>query len=257
MTVEPLAKNDDFLNITTERALREELAAAHRLAARYGMIDLISTHFSARVPGTADQFLISPYGRWFNEVTASDLTKVDSQGNVVGEAGLNQAGFIIHEAVYSVRPDVDAIFHTHTRAGVAVSALACGLLPISQFALRFHGKVGYHEYEGATLIEGERDRLRGNAANPNHVVIVLRNHGLLTVGPSVADAFCGMYYLDRACQVQIDCLQTGKKLVRPTEDVCQLTADYYEDGSDKERRMTAVWAALLRLIENETPDYRD
>ena len=256
MTVEPLAKNAESLPLT-ERAVREELAAAHRLAARYGMIDLIHTHFSARVPGTADQFLISPYGRWFHEVTASDLVKVDAQGNVVGEAGASVAGFIIHEAVYSVRPDVSSIFHTHTRAGVAVSALACGLLPISQFALRFHGRVGYHEYDGATLVEGERERLRRNAADPNHAVIILRNHGLVTVGPSVADTFCWMYYLDRACQVQIDCLQTGKDLATLSDEVCQQTADYYEGGDDKEWRMTTVWAALLRLIENETPDYRD
>ena len=256
MTVEPFAKHAETLPLT-ERAVRMELAAAHRLAARYGMIDFTHTHFSARVPGTADQFLISPYGRWFHEVTASDLVKVDAQGNVVGEAGASIAGFIIHEAVYSVRPDVSSIFHTHTRAGVAVSALECGLLPISQFALRFYAKVGYHEYEGATLIEGERDRLRRNASDPNHVVIILRNHGLLTVGRSVADTFCWMYYLDRACQVQIDCLQTGKELVTMSEEVCRVTADYYEGGDDKERRETAVWTALLRLIENETPDYRD
>ena len=256
MSVEPFTKNAESLPFT-ERAVREELAAAHRLSARYGMIDLTHTHFSARVPGSPDHFLISPYGRWFHEVTASELVKVDGRGNVVGEAGASIAGFIIHEAVYSVRPDVHAIFHTHTRAGVAVAALECGLLPISQFALRFHGRVAYHDYEGATLVEGERDRLRRSAADPNHVVIILRNHGLVTLGPSVADAFCRMYYLDRACQVQIDCLHTGKDLVTPSETVCRRTADYYEAGDDKKRRMTAVWAALLRLIANETPDYRD
>ena len=256
MSVEPFTKNSKPLPFT-ERAAREELAAAHRLSARHGMIDLTHTHFSARVPGSPDHFLISPYGRWFHEVTASELVKVDGRGNVVGEAGASIAGFIIHEAVYSVRPDVHAIFHTHTRAGVAVAALECGLLPISQFALRFHGRVAYHEYEGATLVEGERDRLRRSAADPNHVAIFLRNHGLLTLGPSIADTFCGMYYLDRACQVQIDCLQTGKDLVTPSEAVCQRTADYYERSDDKERRMSAVWAALLRLIANETPDYRE
>lgn len=261
MNIEPIIKNSLRKNSEslplTEQSVREELAAAHRIAFRYGMIDLTHTHFSARVPGTTDQFLISPYGVWFNEVTASSLVKVDSQGNVVGEAGASIAGFIIHEAVYSIRPDVNSLFHTHTRAGVAVSALQCGLLPISQFAIRFHGRVGYHEYEGATLVDGERDRLRKNAANPKHSIIFLRNHGLLTAGSSVSDTFCTMYYLDRACQVQIDCLQTGKELVVPSEAVCEGTADYYDAGIDKGRRMTAVWAALLRLIENEKPDYRN
>ena len=165
MSVEPFPESAESLPYT-ERAVREELAAAHRLSARYGMIDLTHTHFSARVPDSPDHFLISPYGRWFHEVTASGLVKVNGQGNVVGEAGASIAGFIIHEAIYSVRPDVRAIFHTHTRAGVAVAALECGLLPISQFALRFHGRVAYHDYEGATLVEGERDRLRRSAAGP-------------------------------------------------------------------------------------------
>lgn len=242
----------------TERAVREDLAAGHRLAARFGMTDLIYNHFSARMPGTTDRFLISPYGRWFHEVTASDIVEVDGEGHVIGDAGLNPAGFVIHEAIYGARPDVGAIFHTHTPAGVAVSTLARGLLPISQFALRFHGKVAYHDYEGATLIEGERERLGRTVADAETIVIILRNHGLLTVGPSVPHVFSWMYFLDRACQVQIESLQTGEEIVTLSDEVCEVTARQYAGlgEEDMDERLALEWEALVRLIEDETPSYK-
>ncbi|MBS38758.1 MAG: class II aldolase [Thiotrichales bacterium] len=241
-----------------EWAVRTDLAACYRLASHFRMTDLIHTHISARVPGTRNEFLINAYGLWFHEVTASNLVKIDIDGNKLdsSEHPVNPAGFIIHAAIHEARDDAHCVMHTHTRAGVAVSTLECGLLPISQFALRFHGKVGYHDYEGATLVPGERERLQQSMAE--HDVLILRNHGLITLGDSVAEAFDRMYSLNNACQVQVDALQTGKPLVEPSTAVCELTAGQYAgDGEeDMSRRRDFIWQALLRLVENNEPSYR-
>ena len=241
-----------------EWAVRTDLAACYRLASHFRMTDLIHTHISARVPGTRNEFLINAYGLWFHEVTASNLVKIDIDGNKLdsSEHLVNPAGFIIHAAIHEAREDAHCVMHTHTRAGVAVSTLECGLLPISQFALRFHGKVGYHDYEGATLVPGERERLQQSMAE--HDVLILRNHGLITLGDSVAEAFDRMYSLNNACQVQVDALQTGKPLVEPSAAVCELTASQYAgDGEeDMSRRRDFIWQALLRLVENNEPSYR-
>ena len=241
-----------------EWAVRLDLAACYRLAAHFRMTDLIYTHISARVPGTRDQFLINPYGLWFHEVTASNLVKIGNDGEKIEDSPypVNPAGFIIHAAVHAAREDAHCVMHTHTRAGVAVSTLSSGLMPISQFSLRFHGKVGYHDYEGATLIPGERERLQKSMAN--HQVLILRNHGLLTVGHSVAQAFGRMYMLNNACQVQIDAMQTGDPIVVPSQEICDLTASQYagEGEEDMDERQGFEWQALLRLIENQAPDYR-
>ena len=237
---------------------RVNLAACYRLASYFKMTDLIYTHISARVPNTRDQFLINPYGLWFHEVTATNLVKIDVDGEKVEPSpyAVNPAGFIIHAAIHEAREDAHCVMHTHSRAGVAVSTLSSGLLPISQFALRFYGKVGYHDYEGATLIPGERERLQASMAGND--VLILRNHGLLTVGNTVATAFNRMFVLNNACQVQIDAMQTGDKIVVPSEKVCELTARQYagEEEEDMDERLDLEWQALLRLIAEQSPDYR-
>ena len=241
-----------------EWAVRIDLAACYRLASHFRMTELINTHISARVPGTRDQFLINPYGLWFHEVTASNLIKIDIQGEKIEESPhpVNPAGFIIHAAIHDGREDAHCVMHTHSRAGGAVSALAGGLLPISQHALRFYGKVGYHDYEGATLIPGERERLQQNIGG--HDVLILRNHGLLTVGASVAEAFDRMFMLNMACQIQVDAMQTGGELVVLSKEVGELTARQYagEEEEDMDRRRDLIWHACLRLIEDQPPDYR-
>lgn len=241
-----------------EWAVRVDLAACYRLASHFRMTDLIYTHISARVPGTRDQFLINPYGLWFDEVTASNLVKINLSGEKIEPSPhkVNPAGFIIHAAIHEAREDAHCVMHTHSRAGVAVSTLSSGLLPISQFALRFYGKIGYHNYEGATLVPGERERLQQSMARNN--VLILRNHGLLTAGRSVAEAFNRMFMLNSACQVQIDAMQTGDEIVLPSTQVCELTARQYagEEEEDMDERLTLEWQALMRLIDNQIPDYR-
>lgn len=241
-----------------EWAARVDLAACYRLASHFRMTDLVHTHISARVPGTRDEFLINPYGLWFHEVTASNLVKIDVHGTKLEESPypVNPAGFIIHAAIHEARADAHCVMHTHTRAGVAVSTLKCGLLPLSQFALRFYNRVGYHDYEGATLVPGERERLQVSMAQ--HDVLILRNHGLLTVGPSVSAAFDRMYSLNNACQVQIDALQSREPLVELSPAVCELTSGQYagEGEEDMGARLDFIWQALLRLVENDKPDYR-
>lgn len=232
----------------TTDVIRQDLAVAHALAARFGMTDLIYSHFSARDAQDHSLFYITPYGRLFEDVRDDALSTVrmTNVGYEV-EGVMNPAGAIIHEAIYAVRPDVGAICHTHTRAGVALSILADGLLPLSQFALRFHGRVGYHAYEGATLIPGERGRLQESSAGVD--VVILRNHGLLSFGRDIREAFSRMYFLDRAAQVQMDALATGRPLVPLSEEICRLTRDQYAGlgEEDMEERMALEWAALRRL----------
>jgi ribulose-5-phosphate 4-epimerase/fuculose-1-phosphate aldolase len=187
-----------------EWEMRVNLAAAYQLGALYKWTDLIYTHFSARVPGTED-FLINPYGMMFDEITASNLVKIDLDGNNVGESKypVNYAGFVIHSAVHMAhQARHKVVMHTHTRAGMAVCALKEGLLPISMASTAFHGKLSYHEYEGPSLDLDERGRLLANLGN--NQAMVLRNHGILTTGRTVPEAFIRLYRLERACQIQVD-----------------------------------------------------
>lgn len=235
-----------------QETVRADLSVAHRVAERFGMTDLIYTHFSARDPLDGDLFYITPYGHLFHEIDAGTLSHIRmTEDGMVVEGRLNPAGAVIHEAVYAARPDVGAICHTHTRAGVAVSCLKDGLLPISQFSLRFHGRVGYHDYEGATLVPGERTRLQESVSGVD--VVILRNHGLLTMGRSVREALSRMYFLERACQVQIDALATGRPLVIPSEEIAAVTRDQYAGfgEEDMEERMDLEWAALCRLAASQ------
>ena len=235
-----------------------DLAAAHRLAKLFGMTDLIHTHISSRLPDRSDRFLITPYGRWFHEVTAGNLSEVDAEGKIVNSssAALNPAGFVIHEAIYSARPDINAVFHTHTPSGVAVSSLSQGVRPLTQYSLRFFNQIAYHDFRGATLVEGEREALQDAVSDSKVRILVLRNHGMVTLGCSIAEAFMNMYFLDKACQVQMLCENSQDEMIFPPNDVCELTASQFagSEEEDMEEKLELEWSALLRLIENQ--DYR-
>jgi ribulose-5-phosphate 4-epimerase/fuculose-1-phosphate aldolase len=244
---------------TSEREIRIQLAACYRLVAHFGMDDLVYTHISARVPGTHQHFLINPYGMMFHEVCASDLVKIDLDGNLVGDSRypVNKAGFVIHSAVHLARPDVVCVLHTHTRAGVAISSTEEGLLPLNQFALQFYDRIAYHDYEGVALEEDERQRLIADLADKS--VMILRNHGLLTAGRSVAEAFSLMYYLDQACRVQIDAKASGGTIRLPPEAVQMKTGQQFQGIRDNTQGTSMgqrEWPALMRLCDKLDPSYR-
>jgi ribulose-5-phosphate 4-epimerase/fuculose-1-phosphate aldolase len=238
-----------------EWQLRVDLAAAYQLAAHFRWTDLIYTHFSARLPGHAE-FLINPYGLMFEEITASNLIKIDHDGKVLDDPlslGYNEAGFVIHGCVHEARPEAACVIHTHTRAGVAVSAMRCGLLPISQHAMRIQRSVTYHDYEGIALDLGERQRLAKDLG-PASKAMILRNHGLLTLGESVREAFELMYYLDCACQIQIDAMAGGLANV---QEMSQQAGDAAASQFERPNRTSVRkdWPALLRLLERKGSNY--
>lgn len=238
-----------------EWQVRVDLAAAYQLASHFRWTDLIYTHFSARVPGTHDEFLINPYGLLFDEITASTLVRIDALGRVLEDAtglGYNQAGFVIHGAVHAARPEIQCVIHTHTRAGVAVSAMQCGLLPISQHALRVCADISYHDYEGIALDLDERTRLARDLGASRSML--LRNHGLLTLGDTIRDAFERMYYLECACQIQVDALAGGQVRLLP-ESVVQKGWQQFERADRPSAQKD--WPALLRLLERRGSNFRD
>ena len=238
-----------------ERETRVQLAACYRLVAHYGMTDLVYTHISARVPGKADEFLINPYGMMFDEITASSLVKIDHEGNLVEESPwpVNEAGFVIHSAVHGGRPDVACVLHTHTRAGVAVSCLEEGLLPMNQHSLLFYGRLAYHDYEGIALDLEEQKRLVADLGE--HRAMILRNHGLLTAGRTVPEAFELMYNLEMSCKMQIDAMASGRPLRIPSDEVRERTAAQWR-RDDKPMGMRS-WPALMRMLDRKDPSYRD
>lgn len=254
-----------------EWAARVELAACYRLVALYGMADLIYNHITVRVPGEEGHFLINPFGLMYAEITASSLFKIDLEGRVIerpdlpGDIEVNRAGFVIHSAVHAARHDVACVLHTHTRAGMAVSAMACGLLPATQGALRFHGRLAYHDFEGPAVDEGERERLVSDLGV--HDAMVLRNHGLLTCGRSIAEAFLLMHRLEMACRVQVDLMAAGTALHMPTPEVMEKTARILAPPTFTGRTGNEAslgnwngqreWAALVRQLERTDPSYRD
>lgn len=247
-----------------ERRVREDLAAAYRLVALYGMDDSIYTHISARVPGQHDQFLINPFGWLFRDITASSLVKIDLEGRILDDSphDVNPAGFTIHSAVHAARADAACVLHTHTVAGVAVSSLAGGLQPCNQWALQFHQRVAYHDYEGLALDHAERERLVADLG-PTRQVMILRNHGLLTLGRSVAEAFVLMHNLERACRVQLAIQATGLALKELSPEVCEKTARQYESGDSKREAGSddpnaREWRGFLRRLEPPAPtSFRD
>jgi ribulose-5-phosphate 4-epimerase/fuculose-1-phosphate aldolase len=235
---------------------RVDLAAAYRLIAYYGWDDLIFTHISARVPGLDHQFLINPYGMMFEEITASSLVKVDLDGRIVSETSyvINPAGFTIHSAVHAGREDALCVMHLHTDYGIAVSAQKNGLLPISQQSLFPLSSLGYHDYEGLALNDEEKPRLVRDLGSKKHMI--LRNHGLLTIGQTAADAFLSMYILERACKIQILAQSGGAELAPVPEPILtgvakQLGAVTVGQGAE------LAWPGLLRKLDRMDPSYQD
>jgi ribulose-5-phosphate 4-epimerase/fuculose-1-phosphate aldolase len=207
------------------------------------------------VPGTED-FLINPYGLMFDEITASNLVRIDAQGRAVDDPldlGYNEAGFVIHGCMHEARPEINCVIHTHTRAGVAVSAMKCGLLPISQHAMRVQQQCAYHDYEGIALDMSERERMAASLGATSKVMI-LRNHGLLTLGETVREAFELMYYLDCACQIQVDAMAGGLENVQPmSQGAADTATEQFERGDRPSAHKD--WPALLRLLERHGIDY--
>jgi len=235
-----------------EWALRKDLAAAYNAAALLRMTDHIYTHFSARVPGAEDEFLINAYGLTFDEITASSLVKVNGQGDVLLDVtglGINPAGFTIHSAIHMNRHDAMCVMHTHTAAGIAVSAQEHGLLMISQHAMRFYEGLAYHDYHGVVLDAFEQPLLLQSLGRKD--TMILRNHGLLVCGRDVPDAFDTLYYLERACQAQVAALAGGSALVVPPEDVARRTAGQFANPNRVSR--SRHWAPILRMVERANP----
>src|SRR5262252_1840114 len=246
-------------HITREEwAVRVDLAACYRLIEHFGWDDLILTHNSARVPGTTDQILINPMGLMFNEITASNLLKVDLDGNLIEPSDYEPiyAGIVIHGAIYQSRPDVQCVIHTHTEADIAVGALEEGLLPLSQWAMRFYNRLGYHDYEGVSLDLDERERLQQSIGD--HTVLVLRNHGLLATGRNVAEAFSLTYHFERSAEAQLKIMAAvaaGAKMVVPSADTCERQAALFA-GNEPRLQGQREWPALLRLADKLDPSYR-
>jgi ribulose-5-phosphate 4-epimerase/fuculose-1-phosphate aldolase len=239
-----------------EWQIRVDLAAAYRLVAYYGWDDLIFTHISARVPGLEHHFLLNPYSMMFNEITASSLVKVDLDGNIVMESPyrINPAGFTIHSAIHAAREDALCVMHLHTEYGTAVSAQKSGLLPISQPALSPLSSLAYHDYEGVAVNEDEKPRLVADLGDKSSMI--LRNHGLLTVGRTSADAFLAMFILERACKIQILAQSGGTELVLIPESI-QASFTAQSKIVTKGLGGQLVWPALLRKLDRIDPLYRE
>ncbi len=239
-------------------AARQRLAAAYRIIHHLGWTETIYGHLTMRVPGTR-HFLINPWGLRYDEVTASNLVEIDIDGNTIGPSNypVNKAGFIIHSAVHAAREDLHCVFHIHTTAGMAVAAQQDGLLPISIMATGYYGKVGYHDYEGPSLDLGERERLA--ASMGGHKTLILRNHGLLTAGATVEEAFILMFRLQRACEIQIAAQAGGGALIIPPTEVCEdsarLTDDFLE-GNDGAPAGQLEFDAYVRLVDKLDPSYK-
>lgn len=243
-----------------EWQMRVDLAAAYRLVHHYGWTDLLATHLSARVPDAADQFLINPYGLLFEEITASSLVKVDEHGNTLSETeyDINPAGFTIHSAVHMARPDAAAVIHTHTAAGVGVATQKQGILPLTQQSLAVIAQTGYHDYEGIATDLSERETIARDLSDNS--VLILRNHGLLTVGRTVAEAFVWMFRTERACRFQLAFQQAGAEAMEIPEEVQRVTIERAKHlASDSGYRPIGKleWPALMRKLDKIDPSYKD
>ena len=241
-----------------ERALRIDLAAAYRLVALYGWDDLVFTHLSARVPDGRGHFLLNPYNRTFDEITASSLLKVDADGNKLGAAlaPVNKAGFVIHSAIHTARADAHAVIHLHTPYGQAVSAMKCGLLEHTQTAAIIRHDVAYHDFEGLAMDLGERERLAHDLGDKG--TMILRNHGTLAVGKTVAQAFLRIYFLERACEAQVLMLSAGHDgLNEPPREAIDRVAEQASSEGLAQVAEQLVWPALLRKLDRIDPGFRD
>jgi ribulose-5-phosphate 4-epimerase/fuculose-1-phosphate aldolase len=236
---------------------RQECAAVYRLLALFGMSDLVYNHVTVRVPGEGERLLINPYGWMYEEITASALITIDLAGEVLlnphADLGINRAGYVIHSAVHGARADVGCVIHTHTRAGTAVSAMRCGLLPLTQTAMRCM-PVAMHEYEGPAVDTDERARLVADLGTCNFMV--LRNHGLLTCGPSAAEAFNAMYWLEMACKAQVDAMAANTELAMPKPEVVERAVHLYQPGTRRPFGLME-WPAMLRHLDRRDPSWRE
>jgi ribulose-5-phosphate 4-epimerase/fuculose-1-phosphate aldolase len=247
-----------------EWQVRVDLAACYRLVDHFGMCDLHLNHISARVPGKEEHFLINPFGMMYEEITASSLIKVDLDGNILANAnpdyGVNLPGYVIHSAIHAARPDVACVLHTHTNAGMAVSTLKCGLLPLTQTAMRWP-RIAYHDFEGVVVDLGERKRLADNLGDCE--VMILRNHGLLAVGGTIGAAFNNIYRLERACQTQLLAMACNAEISLPPTEViaranAQLSVSPSPDATGRQRPHGAMeWPALKRMLDRRDPGYKD
>ena len=256
MPLPPPPVRPDPARVPTEQELREDLAAAYRLIALHGMTDLVFTHLSVRVPGEGHRFLVNPYGLLFEEVTASSLVLVDADGEPRQPTSwpVNPAGFVIHSAVHRGRADANCVMHTHTLAGMAVAAQQGTLLPLNQMMMELIGRVALHDYEGVATEENlsERERLVRDLGDKP--AMILRHHGLLTVGNTVAEAFYWMWYLEQSCRIQLAAQSSGAPLAVATDEAVQRTQRLFDTGPTKG---WLPWQALRRKLDREQPDYRD
>jgi ribulose-5-phosphate 4-epimerase/fuculose-1-phosphate aldolase len=251
----------DVTTIATEREARIALAACYRLVAKLGLDDLIYNHISMRVPGREGEFLLNPYGLLFEEITASSLVRIDITGrkldNVPHE--VNVAAFVIHAAIHGTRPDAACVLHTHSDASVAVSGQQDGLLPLSQFAMRFYRRQAFHDYEGVAIDLDEQQRLVRDLGP--HKVMLMRNHGILTVGRTPGEAFMLLYYFERAARIQLAmqaAAAAGAELVTPPHEVCEKAArQFWELRGDILVPGEREWPAFLRQLDRNDPTYRD
>ena len=237
--------------------VRVDLAACYRLIELFGLSDLVFNHVTAKVPGEEHRYLINPYGLAYEEMTASNLVKIDLEGRIVEPTPheINPAGFVIHSAIHAARPDAVCVLHTHSPAATAVACLPEGFVPMTQGGFQFHDRIAYHEYEGFALNEAEKKRLVEDLGP--HNVMLLRNHGVVTIGRSVAEAFRRMYFLEQACRIQLEVLQTGRKPHLPAPGVAEHTARNWESGDagigTEEPR---EWQALLRRLDRLDSGFR-
>jgi ribulose-5-phosphate 4-epimerase/fuculose-1-phosphate aldolase len=245
-----------------EWAMRIKVAAAYRLVAHFGMTDMIYNHISAAVPGEMGHFLINPFGMHYTDIRASSLLKVDLEGQEISnpwaDMGINLAGYVIHSAIHRHKPAAECVIHTHTPAGMAVASLECGLLPITQTAMRF-SKVAYHDYEGVAVDLDEQARLVQNLGEAE--VMVLRNHGLLAIGATVEQAFNNIYRIERSCQAQVMAMSCGSPLLTPPHDVIRRTNDQLSlqpstTKGEKKPYGMLEWRAMLHMLDKIDPSYR-
>ena len=238
---------------------RVDLAACYRLIDLYGMSDMMANHVSAHVPGEPGAFLINAYGMMYEEITASSLVKVDLEGTILAKPdfgeldyGINRAGYVIHSAIHAAHPELACVIHTHSWASMAVSALACGLLPMTQTAMRFL-KVGYHDYQGVVLDDAEKKSLVADLGQGE--ALILRNHGALVVGRTVGEAFNWMHRLELSCRSQLAAMATGSPLVKPPQAVLEETWNNFQRGTRRPYGLME-WPALMRKLDRIDPEYR-
>jgi ribulose-5-phosphate 4-epimerase/fuculose-1-phosphate aldolase len=239
-----------------EWAIRVDLAAAYRLVAHFHWDDLVFTHITARLPGPEHHFLINPYGMLFDEITASSLVKIDMLGNKVAESPwpINPAGFIIHSAIHAARDDAQCVMHTHTINGVAVSAQRNGVLPLSQQSIFVLQNLAYHDYEGVALRDDEKPRLVADLGRKNY--LMLRNHGLLTLGRTIADAFQAMYLFEATCAIQLRAQSGGGELIPVAPAIIDSAKEQARQVANGQGPEQLIWPGLLRRLDRIDQSYR-